>query len=211
MELVRAALAGTPASLAALDRAIEAAVAPLLRRMVGQADVPEVLQQLRIRLLVGSGRPGLLDYQGEGALATWLRVVASRIAIDHLRARGRDRVLCVSSPEPLLGQAASAESQLGHAEQRAQLSLALRQALTTLPVRDQTLLKLHHLQGLTVDDLAPSYQVHRATVARWLGDARGRLRQALTAELVAAGVEVGEIEAVISLELSQLEAGLSQS
>jgi RNA polymerase sigma-70 factor (ECF subfamily) len=34
---------------------------------------------------------------------------------------------------------------------------------------------MHHLHGLTVDELAPSFGVHRATVARWLAAARERL------------------------------------
>jgi len=52
---------------------------------------------------------------------------------------------------------------------------AFTEALASLDRRERTLLRLHFLKRLTVDELAPMYQVHRATAARWVLRAQERL------------------------------------
>src|SRR5262249_6529246 len=52
---------------------------------------------------------------------------------------------------------------------------AFAQAMATLKPREQNLLRQHHVDGLTIDQLGQLYHVHRATAARWLGKARSSL------------------------------------
>jgi len=78
-----------------------------------------------------------------------------------------------------------------------------------LAPRNQTLLQLRYIEGLTVDQLDKMYQVSRATVARWLVKARSELFdetcRALTARL---GLNAGEFRSLIRLMGSRLDLTL---
>ncbi len=87
-------------ALAAKDiRALEIAeseLMPAVRQSVGRIDpsttfVDEVSRCARERLLVGDGAtpPAICQYRGTGPLARWVRVIASRIALDLKHADGR--------------------------------------------------------------------------------------------------------------------------
>jgi RNA polymerase sigma-70 factor (ECF subfamily) len=206
--LAAAVLEAVPGAMKAFDQVLVEAVTPVLVAMRLIEDQAELLQRARIRLVVGE-TPALLHYAGRGDLATWLRVVTSRIGIDHLRALGRDRrseleLSTVADRRP------SAESQLGHAQRRELIGGALRAALTRLSPRARALLQLHHVEGVTIDGLAPTYGVHRATVARWIEAAREDLQRELTAELIRLDVPRDAVPALVAEELSQLDLGLSQ-
>src|SRR5262245_60724104 len=77
------------AALARLEREF---LAPLARRVSAARDLPpgELEQNVRTRLLVGEGDapPRIGRYAGRGPFGAWLRMVAKRVALDLLRARG---------------------------------------------------------------------------------------------------------------------------
>jgi RNA polymerase sigma-70 factor (ECF subfamily) len=89
---------------------------------------------------------------------------------------------------------------------------ALDQALAELTVRERNLLRLHFVDGMSVDKLGVAYNVHRATAARWIRAARDglmdRVRARLRAEL---RLPVSEIDSLVALVQSQLEVSLSQA
>jgi RNA polymerase sigma-70 factor (ECF subfamily) len=58
---------------------------------------------------------------------------------------------------------------------------ALRQALQELAPRDRTVLWMHLVKGLSLDQIARPYGVHRATAARWLSDARQKVIEGVRA------------------------------
>lgn len=168
-----ACLAGDAAAIAAFERELS----PLLERAVasfGEEPAKEVRQGLRAALLVdhrGRG-PLLAEYRGEGALRRWLRVVAVREAtrLYHLSKRegpSEDEALFDS----LVGPGDAGAELVGRDAAR-QFRAAFSAALAALPPRERTALRLHVVDGLTIDQIAPAFEVHRATVARWISSAR---------------------------------------
>ncbi len=92
----------------------------------------------------------------------------------------------------------------------AELTRAIKETIAELPAREQALLKLHVLDGKTIDELSVVYRVHRATVARWIvrlkqqlyDDATGRLRTRLA-------LDTQEVNSLCRALQSQLEMSLS--
>lgn len=164
---------GDAAAIAAFEREL----APLIARAVGsfgEEASKEVGQGLRAALLVdhrGRG-PLLQEYRGEGALRRWLRVVAVREATRLYHALKRegpseDEALFDS----LVGPGDAAAELVGR-DAAQQFRRAFSAALAALPARERTALRLHVVDGLTIDQIAPAFDVHRATVARWINTAR---------------------------------------
>ena len=80
-----------------------------------------------------------------------------------------------------------------------------------LDARARNLLRLHHLGGATLEQLAAMYGVHRATAVRWLADARAALargtRRRLTASL---DVSPAELDSILAMIGSRLEASVGR-
>lgn len=208
---------------AALARQVPAAMRLFEARLVPEIDVAlrrlrlprgaddEVKQALRVELLVGDGAPRIADYGGRGELAAWLRVSATRKALKLLRRGDReetlDELLLEHWPDATPGPA----GRHLRATYTAELKRAVTDALAALEVRQRNLLRQHTLDGLTIDELARLYRVHRATCARWLADARAELargtRRALTSTL---GLRGDELDSVLRLLDSDIELSLSR-
>jgi RNA polymerase sigma-70 factor (ECF subfamily) len=109
----------------------------------------------------------------------------------------------------------NAEVALIRARHGAELATALRAAVATLPARERSLLKLHVLDGLTIDDLCGFYEVHRATVARWIVKLKLQLFEEATRQLKEAlAIDTSEVESLCRALGSQIDlslAGLVQS
>ena len=75
--------------------------------------------------------------------------------------------------------------------------------LAALPADERTVLRMHYLDGLNIDRIGVVFNVHRATVARWIA----RTRDALLAETKR---RLGERLRVTGRELASL-MGLVQS
>lgn len=169
---------GDRAAVAVFDREMAAVMRGAARRIDDSVDFgDEVAQAARERLLVARADlpPRIAEYTGQGALAAWVRVAAMRIAMNLLRERRRnvlidDEAFFDTAIEGSAADRAAARVRYGEA-----CAESLRAAFAALTARERNLLRMHHLHGLTVDELAPSFGVHRATVARWLAAARERL------------------------------------
>jgi RNA polymerase sigma-70 factor (ECF subfamily) len=89
---------------------------------------------------------------------------------------------------------------------QAEFKTAFEHAIRSLAPRERVLLKHHFLDGLSMDDLAVLYQVHRTTTFRWFTRARQRLlsrtRQALAAQL---SLSRSELDSLMQLIDSQLD------
>jgi RNA polymerase sigma-70 factor (ECF subfamily) len=172
------------------------------------AVVAEVRQLVRARLLVGDGGPPRIgEYAGAGRLGSWLRVVTVRVHANHLRGRRVHVPFDEADHAPLLIAPELAALRERH---RADLEAALRLAFEALPARDRTLLRFHYLDGLTLEQLAAMYAVHRATVARWLAAARERVVDAAAAELrTRIGIADDELSSWLGLLQSGLDVSLS--
>jgi len=150
-------------------------LARVLRRLgSGRVEPEDVCQALLDRLLVrrGAERPAIARYQGSGPLEAWLRSGLVRTALNLERQGRNEEATDLDELARSATLAAAPELAFVRSKYRAEFATAFRAALSGLSSRDRNLLRLHHLDGVTLEALATMYKVHRATVARWLADAR---------------------------------------
>src|SRR5262249_26695993 len=107
------------------------------------AFVDEVQQALREKLFVGKdgSSPKIAEYDGRGTLASWVRVVALRTAVD-LRRKSPE-----APPEPEADQPepATGDPETGYLQQRYRgaFDTAIRGAIAALGRDQRELLRLH--------------------------------------------------------------------
>jgi RNA polymerase sigma-70 factor len=208
------ALSGDPRGIAAFETAHAGELAKLAERF-RKLPADDLRQQLRIKLLVAGDRPPkLVEYSGFGFLENWVRVTAVRTFIDAARLANSRALEEELDESELLGvQARDPDPELAH--QRVQLGGAIKRgfaaAVAGLPPRQRTFLRHAYVDRLTLDQIAASYDIHRATVARVLGAARERLltetRASVVAELGLAPEELSS--AMVALD-SRLDLSLSR-
>jgi len=213
--LACACAGGDPRALRVFDDEI---LVPAARAVRTIDDAPafgdEVCQRLRASLMVGDGgRARIVDYAGRGPLRAWVGVAAVRHAL--MIRRGQQRQREVSSDEDWTGkltQASTGNPELDlvkrqHAEA---FGAALRDAAAALELRLRAVLRMHFVDGLSIDEIGAAYGVHRATAARWIQRARDDLfagtRARLTERLALSPTEVDRITALVQ---SQLDVSLS--
>ena len=207
--LAFAAAGGTPAAVRELEASFIDKLPAVLSRGSTPAGRADVVQQLRMRLLLGGesgSRPKLLDYAGRGPLAGWLRVAATRLSLDAVRRKKPDET---SSEETLLAlpaMIADPELELVRARHAAPFEQAFRDALAELPDEDRNLLRLRLVDDLSIDELAALFHVHRATAARWIVRTRetleSRTRELLEARL---GLSPSELASLVVIMRSHLD------
>jgi RNA polymerase sigma-70 factor (ECF subfamily) len=209
--LACAAAAGDARALAAFERRYIADVPSFLARVErSPAALEEVQQALRDLLFVARpGRPPkIAEYAGRGTLGSWLRVVTVRLH-HNLRRQDRDHAPLEDEGPPAPLPDGSPELALLRAHGGAAFNHALRDAFAALSTRDRSLLRLHFLDGLNVDQLGLVFGVHRATAARWLAAAREQLTAgtlALLRERLALSQE--ELSSLMGLLRSRLSVSL---
>jgi RNA polymerase sigma-70 factor (ECF subfamily) len=200
------AVAALPSAIRVLERDYLPRVDPAVRRLsFDPSFVDEVRQQLRERLLVPP-QPRLATYSGTGPLSTWLRVAAVRLGLNLLRReKGRATNLVV---DQIAEDACADQAEL--ARYRAALTEALHLALTRLEPQARTLLKLHYAEGVTLEQLAASHQVHRATIARRLLELRRSIFSMVEKDVRNRLKLTGsEFRSVLRSARSRMEASLS--
>ncbi|MBX3192813.1 MAG: sigma-70 family RNA polymerase sigma factor [Labilithrix sp.] len=154
------------AALASFEERFMARVPEYVLRIRAGGDVvDEVKQLLRERLIMGGK---IADYTGKGALGGWLRVAAVRTTLNHLRAK---------SPESAeLGEEISVagDPELSYVKEHARdlFADAFKRVLDALDPNERTILRLHYIDGLTMDQLAHLYKTPRSTIARRVAEAR---------------------------------------
>lgn len=139
----------------------------------------ELRQQVRIRMLVGPD-PLIGRYRASGPLGAWVRVIVVRTAmVLGESARRQHRRSDGDALERLVSDCLGPEAAAAKALYRDQLQAALEQAFAGLDAQERTLLRLHFLDGLSIDAIGRIYQIHRATAARRLVALRGQVLQAV--------------------------------
>lgn len=212
--LAFAAVGGDAAAIAAIEqRHFPAAIAAVARIYPGAAERDDIIQELREKLFVAlpGAPPAIASYSGRGALGGWVRIVAVRIALGAKRAARRE------GPAPddsaLLELTIAAHPELEHmqASYSAAFKAAFQEAMASLTARERTLLRLHFIDGLTVDELGALHRVHRATAARWIVRAREAVfevtRRSLAERLALSSIDLERLFALIQ---SQVDISLAR-
>ncbi|HEU4615375.1 MAG TPA: sigma factor-like helix-turn-helix DNA-binding protein [Kofleriaceae bacterium] len=204
--------AGSRAALATLDEVYIARVgAVVARRRLPAHAVDEIRQTVRERLL--AGEPAYVARAaGRGALEGLVAVIATRAALDWLRAHARTAAR--DGGEPAADDlVASADPERDHlrARYRADLKTAFEAVVRDLEPRDRTMLRFHLVDGMTIDEIARLYQIHRATAARQIEKARDRVGSGVRKLLArGTGLPAGELRELAELVTSQLDLSLSR-
>jgi RNA polymerase sigma-70 factor (ECF subfamily) len=175
--------------------------------------IDEIQQGVRERLFVGNGSrpPGVLEYSGRAPLSSWVFVVASRVALNLVRAskkplaEGDEKILGLPAPD--------ANQELAYLKKlyKREFSDALTQAMATLPARDKTLLRQHYVDGVTQKQLASVYGVHRVTLVHWVERARDALQERTHHLLLQRlGITPRTLDSITRLVQSQFGASLER-
>ncbi len=199
--LALACAAGDLAALAAFDREYLSVVPQALGAMkLPAATVDDVRSIVRDKLLLADGDkpPRIVEYAGRGRLRGLIQVSASRAAIDRVRLEQREAELPAGIQ---LAAPGDVELSLIKAQYREAFVDGFAAAAAKLPRRDRNILRLHLLGGVTLEQLAQMYNVHRATMVRWLAAARESLyagtRHHVAATLGAPSEELDEMFALV--------------
>jgi RNA polymerase sigma-70 factor, ECF subfamily len=172
------------------------------------AEAEETIQELRERLLVGreGAQPGLQKYSGRGKLQAWLRVTATHAALRKRKTLQKEVPLFESV---LLAQQATdedPETALLKRTYRAEFKNAFRLALSELPARDRALLKMRFMDNLSVQNIAETFGMHRASASRALGAAKKQLFVRTEAQFHdQLNLSQGDFRSVMNLIQSRLE------
>lgn len=177
--LAFATLRADPVATKELDRRLIRAVRVAIARFEG-LQVEEVQQQVRQRVLVGNGPggPRLAKYTGRGSVISWLKAVATSVAIDESRRlqperhANEDELIATASTE------AGPETKLLNAQQKEHFNVAFQEALTTLTPQERTVMRMRFVDDLAVEDIGKAFAVHRTTAMRWLERAQQQVMAA---------------------------------
>lgn len=198
--LACACLAHDPRALSILERVVLIEVPSFVAKVEREpSEVAEIQQAVREKLLMSDGdhAPRLAEYAGRGSLGAFVRIIAVRIALDRKRRQARSPG---SDELGDLGGVADPELDYLREKYREQFVTALRGALAGLEPRARTVLRMNMLDGLSIDRIASTYEVHRATAARWVVDARADVLAATKHQLGAnLQLRADELESLVRL------------
>jgi RNA polymerase sigma-70 factor (ECF subfamily) len=202
---------GKSAAVAAFEKEYGPDIEGALRRFRSVDLVPDDLRQALLeKVLVGrEGKaPKIAEYAGQGFLQNWVRITAVRTFTDLTRARQRHR----ESPEEELMQLADgADLELSFLKThyRAAFKQAFEGAVASLESGERNLLRQSVVRGLSIDQLAALYSIHRATAARRVQRAREALLEGTRAKLMSQlDIGPGELDSVMKLIHSRLDVSI---
>ena len=205
LALCYACVARDATAVARFDATYLARVPSFVRRIDSNPSFADEVQQiLRERLFAGA-EPKLRSYAAKGSLEGWVRVSATRVALELKR---KDRQ--PHDPGEMVYQLLDVP-ELDHIKRRyaGELGRAFGRALSNLGDRERTVLSLHLVDGLNIDRIGQLLDVHRATAARWIKDAREQLYDDTRAQLQEElRVSADEFASLARLVQSQLEVSV---
>jgi RNA polymerase sigma-70 factor (ECF subfamily) len=130
-------------------------------------------------------------YSGRGSLRGWLRAVVFQLSADHHRQTSR--LVQTEEPEDMdrLAQAAekperrvAPEPEFIRERYRDAVAQALRNAMVDLEPRERLLLAYYYYDEMTLRQIGQLFEVHEATISRWLTKVQKRLRKLVEKGLV---------------------------
>lgn len=175
--------------------------------------VDEVRQRLRTKLLVGDGDSAakIAEYAGRGPLVAWVTVASVRTGLSLLRETKRAEKYAGDAWAEVLTLPDTGDMEVDYLKGRYRQDFAagFTDACASLPARDRTILRMHFMDGLNIDQIGRIYGVHRATVARWIAKSRVALLEGTRSYLVKhLALQPAEFSSFDRLIRSQLDVSL---
>ena len=202
-----------PVALRLFEREGSGVAKAAIARIDRSADfVQDTLQEVWDRLLLGAEAKVRL-YSGRGPLKAWVRVAATRVALDRHRAKHRLAGRHVELSERLAAPGGNPEALLLKARFGHSFHEALRRAVSGLSTQERNVLRMHVAGQCSIDEIGRAYKVHRATAARWLDRTRTRIYEDVRQELcVERGkLTASEFKSLVTLIGDELELSLTRS
>jgi RNA polymerase sigma-70 factor (ECF subfamily) len=206
---------GTPGAVEAFERAYGGELGVAVSRMRGGPSADDARQLVHQKLFVAAGgsRPKILEYSGRSGLRQWYRVTLMRTLVDDLRRRKRDEPIgkgeqdFLDVPSPKADPETEYLKKLYGHEFRA----AFEEAVRRLTPEDRNVLRSHYAGGLSIDQIASVFGIHRATAARRVNRAKETLL-AETRRRLAERLQMSrrELESVMRLIESQLHVSVQR-
>jgi len=165
-DCLRRAGEGDPAAQRHLYEAFARPVYTLLRRLVLRPAIAEELLHDTFIEVLGH----LADYQGNGPFAGWVRMIAVRKALAHLRSPWHGRL----SSEPLDALVAEPTTTRAHEVQD-----ELERALNALPPVARSVVWLHDVEGYTHAEIGALHAQSASFSKSQLARAHSALRELL--------------------------------
>jgi RNA polymerase sigma-70 factor len=213
--LACACVHGIPEAIAAFELHYLAKLPGLLGHLrQPAATIDDICQLTRVKILVHTpeGAPRLNDYTGRGALMSWVRVAAVRIALKRMAADKPSSDESVAEVlESMPTPEVDAELDLIKQRHRAEFRQALREAFAALPADERHLLRLYFADRLSTTELGELFRVNQSTVSRWLKSARQAVYEETKSRLQARlGLSAREFQSFLAVLDSQLDLSMSQ-
>jgi RNA polymerase sigma-70 factor (ECF subfamily) len=208
-------LLGQREAVAAFDGEYLARVGAYVAHLDGSAQFGDEMRQvLRERLLVATPeRPARIgDYSGRGAMASWLRVTAVRIALNHRGSPNEARRIDDSDVLDELAASDAPELEILRKRHATALADALKQAVQALLPEQRVILRMYFSSGQSTERIAAALRVNRSTAARRLVAARQAVfeetRRLLSTQLPLDTDEFGSLARALHSQLNISLSGL---
>jgi RNA polymerase sigma-70 factor (ECF subfamily) len=127
-----------------------------------QADLEDLHNTVFLRLFENDAKK-LRQFKGQNgcSLSTWIRIIAVRIVLNHLRKRGLDsiagqkgRIPLEDIPELNLAKSATAEE-----IEKIERQQSIMNGIRRLPPRDRLFLVLHYENGYSIEEVAQTLKL----------------------------------------------------
>lgn len=140
-----------------------------------------------------SGQSRIASFDGQQSLATWLRVVISRIAINHKASRwNKVERLDPLEDVPDNRSAARIEANIRRGRYEAIVEDCFREACKSLTDRERLIVLLHYGEGLRLVEIARCFDLHPSRVTRGLQSAQSKIQKAVVS-LMTLKYELGPV------------------
>lgn len=172
LTLVKRVLNNEPGSFEVLVKNYQKLVWHIISRLVQNSeDTLELSQEVFLQVYNKLGQ-----YKGESQLSTWIGRIAYHFAVRFLQKQGRQL-------EEIDVEVEATEDETGHSQidelQKQQLQQQMQTAMRQLPVLQQTIVSLYHLEELTLSEISEITDLPQGTIKSHLFRARKRLKQLL--------------------------------
>src|ERR1044071_3162431 len=157
-------------------------------------------------------------YSGRGSLRGWLRAVVFQLSADHHRQTSR--LVQTEEPEDMdrLAQSndhrervVAPEASFITDRYRTGVADALRRAINELESRERLLLAYYYYDELTLREIGQMFDVHEATISRWLAKVQTRTRKLVEKSLARDhGFNRQEVSESIELAAEETNIGVRE-